>query len=464
VVTELHIDPANVCAFRYVSRHFDQRTGVATFVYALDELELVERYEFPLPSASVHGPEVDAARVVACERVLDQLFLAAGVSYYKMAVPAEIRIETGVWDARDIAAHREIFASGLGEFCFHNNLPARLTPVVTFEELAAGAGVAPPSNLLLDAGPLTPVGGGKDSCVSIEALRHAGFTPTQITVNRYPVIQQVISASGLGDLAVRRVLDARVGELNRNGALNGHVPVTAIVSLAVAAAAVLHGHGAVVMSNERSASEGNVMYQGVSINHQWSKSAEAEELLGALLARAVPELHYFSLLRSLSELSIVQRFAASCARYFDVFSSCNAAFRLDESRRVARWCGHCPKCQFVFLALATVLDRAVLEGIFGADLFSSSPPDGFAALLGLRDWKPFECVGESGECRVALRLVMERPDWFGHQALADFAQQVLHEGSWPDQAAVAAVFQAAEAPRVPVEFRNVLRGVLRADR
>ena len=451
--TPLQITPASVRTFRYVSRSFDATTGTAVFTYALDHLELYERYEFPMPAPGEDGRTGLAARVAGFLRLLDQLFITAGLSYYKMAAPQHIRIECGSWDDRDIAAHSEILAGGLGEFCFHNNLPARLAPTV--ERFAASHEAL--TDLGLDAGPLVPVGGGKDSSVTIEAFRAFGLAPVQITVNRYPVIQHVIEASGLPDLAVRRILDPRIGELNRNGALNGHVPVTAIVSLAVAATAVLHGHRAVVMSNERSASEGNVSYQGVEINHQWSKSAEAEDLLAGIIRRATPELQYFSLLRPLSELSIVQRFAATCERYFDTFSSCNAAFRLDADRRVERWCGQCPKCQFVYLALATVMDRSALLRIFGTDVFRSSSRTGFEALLGLGSWKPFECVGESGECRVALRLVAAQPEWHDHDVVARLSAAVHAHQLWPDDADVAAVFAQHDAPGIPPEFRELIR-------
>ena len=47
--------------------------------------------------------------------------------------------------------------------------------------------------------------------------------------------------------------------------------------------------GSVVASNERSASYGNVVYQGVEVNHQWSKGLRFEQLLGAWCDRHLPE-------------------------------------------------------------------------------------------------------------------------------------------------------------------------------
>ena len=286
-------------------------------------------------------------------------------------------------------------------------------------------------------------------------MRRAGLVPTLVTVRRFPVIQDVITASGLGDVAVARVIDPSLGPLVEHGALNGHVPVTAIVTWASLIAALLGGHDAVVLSNERSASEGNVQYRGAEINHQWSKSAEAEVLLSGALERVTPSLRSFSLLRGMSELSIARRFASTCQRYFSTFSSCNGAFRSDPLRRVDRWDGTCAKCQFVFLALATVLDRREVEAIWGVDVFASSSVAGFEALLGLSAWKPFECVGESTECRVALAMVSERDDWKGHPVVIALCAAVRGAGLWPTNSQREASL-TPDAVVMPIPYASVL--------
>lgn len=467
-------DPTSVAVFRYANIQIDYPSGVSvvgwtrqvkvTFTYALNDAsgnEIVscqETFSFPKPVENL-----TPARQEAFERLVRHLGLAAGLSYYKLAAPPCIEISDSYspdgFTPAEIGFHRRLLAKGLGEFSFVNELKAELTPEYSYR----GSGRRSPIvGLGLMNGPLVPVGGGKDSCVTIEAFRSAAMVapelaPTLITVNRYPVIDDVIADAELPDIAVVRTLDPQLRALNALGALNGHVPATAIVSLAVLCAAVLHGHGVVVMSNERSASQGNVTYQGVEINHQWSKSAEAEDLLAKLVADITPELTYFSLLRPLSELAIARRFASTCGRYFDSFSSCNAAFRLDPTRRTSRWCGQCPKCQFVYLALATALERSVLEQIWGADLFETSPEVGFAALLGLRDWKPFECVGEIGECRVALRMLLENDQWSFHPVLLRLRDQVESTVGWSSYAERSQVF-AEDFSRLAPEFAAVLAG------
>jgi hypothetical protein len=74
-------------------------------------------------------------------------------------------------------------------------------------------------------------------------------------------------------------------------------------------------------------------------------------------------------------------------------------------RPAARWCGVCPKCQFVFLALAPFLPKPRLMAIFGRNLLDEPAlAAGFDALIEYREHKPFECVGEGRESRAAISM------------------------------------------------------------
>jgi hypothetical protein len=213
--------------------------------------------------------------------------------------------------------------------------------------------------------------------------------------------------------------------LNARGALNGHVPVTAIVSLLALATAVLHGHERVVMANERSASQASVHWRGIDVNHQWSKSYAFEQgLRAALGAEVVRGVDYFSVLRPASELTIARAFARMPA-YHDAFTSCNSVFRL-TGEAGGGWCCDCPKCRFVFLALAPFMRPAQLVGIFGLDLLEQSDQiPGFMALCGFQADKPFECVGEREESVAAFRLLCESPEWRDHAVVRHARETML---------------------------------------
>nr|WP_296069972.1 hypothetical protein [uncultured Actinoplanes sp.] len=378
---------------RFPSYAFDPATGVATFDYVLDgpePLTFTETITFPVAGEPPRE---------AFYRVLDVLHVVAGVSYFKVGAPARVVAPKPVPEA--VAAFlTAVYTKGMAEYAYRNQLPHVL------ELRVEVPGTAAPAEPVDNSGgrPLSAVGGGKDSIVTLEILRDAGLDPVPFSVNPNPVIKNVNAASRLDALAARRQLDPRLFELNKAGALNGHIPVTAINSLIAIATAAWHGFGPVVMSNERSASDPNLIWNGHEVNHQWSKGVEAEGLLrDAVRAHAGLTEPYFSLLRSLSELHIAQLFARHTA-YDDVVTSCNKAFKLHDP--TARWCGDCPKCRFVFLAMAPAMDRQRLTRIFGHDLFADEAQiPGFLELLGIDAHKPFECVGEVEESLVALSML-----------------------------------------------------------
>jgi hypothetical protein len=437
-------------AIRFPSYTFDPATGVATFDYLLTgdtRLTFTETIILPVPASP---PCTET--LAAVHRVLELLHVVAGVSYYKTAAPPRVEAPMPV-PVEAAALFTAVYTKGLAEYAYRNDLPHVLDLVV-----AVPASCGPAAALdNADRRPLCAVGGGKDSIVTLEVLRRAGLDPVLFSVNPNPVIVDVNAAARLPALAARRRLDPRLFERNSAGHLNGHIPVTAINSLIAVATAVLHGLGPVVMSNERSASDPNLLWNGHQVNHQWSKGIEAEGLLrAAVTAHAGLTEPYFSLLRSLSELHIAKLFAGFTA-YDDVVTSCNAAFKLHDPS--ARWCGHCPKCRFVFLAMAPFLDRGRLIRIFGRDLLAE--PDqvpGYLELLGIDAHKPFECVGEVEESLVALHLLAEQPQWAGAAVLTALRAAVPPE-AW--SAASTADELAPGGPNwVPPAYAKALAAVL----
>jgi hypothetical protein len=196
--------------------------------------------------------------------------------------------------------------------------------------------------------------------------------------------------------------------------------VTAIVSCVAALTAAAHEHAAVAMSNERSASAGNVRAYGIDVNHQFSKGLRAERLMRAALQEQEAGVDLYSVLRGASELSIA-RYFATLDRYHHAFTSCNAVFRLDPDLRGVGWCGDCPKCRFVFLALAPSMAPEALTDIFGRDLLADeSQLAGFSKLAARGGHKPFECVGEEREAHAAFALLADDSRWRDHAVVRRF--------------------------------------------
>ncbi|MCW4453424.1 hypothetical protein OK348_01220 [Flavobacterium sp. MXW15] len=396
-------DRDSIAVFRFVRCEFAADTGVARLVYAFDDgPELVETVTIPGAPFVLEGE-----RAAAAQRALQLLHLIAGVSYYKAAVPAQVAIDGYAIDAGTAALVESIYLHGLGEFAYRNGLDLHgrfRLPV------AAQAAQAPSLGLREHA--LVAIGGGKDSLVSIEALRALGIEQTVTWIGGSQLIRACAERTGLPMLNIGRALAPELFELNRQGAWNGHIPVTAVNSAIMVFAALVTGAGQVVFSNERSASYGSQIPGTGEVNHQWSKGWAFEQAFGGHVQRHVAaDLHYYSLLRPLSELAVARQFARS--DFYDAhFSSCNRNFHILGERPVNRWCGVCPKCHFVFLALAPFMPKTRLVRIFGRNLLDDAEQaGGFDALLEFQDHKPFECVGEGRESRAAMAALGARPEW-----------------------------------------------------
>ncbi|MFG3447269.1 MULTISPECIES: UDP-N-acetyl-alpha-D-muramoyl-L-alanyl-L-glutamate epimerase [unclassified Stenotrophomonas] len=409
-------DKHQVACFRFVRCDFAADTGVAQLVYAFDDgPELVETVSIP------GAPFVlDGARAEAVQRALRLLHLFAGVSYYKAAVPEQVRIDSYSIDADTAALVETVYLNGLGEFAYRNGLNLRgrfRLPVdgPAFNAPAVG----------LRGHALVAIGGGKDSLVSIEALRTLGIPETVTWIGGSQLIRACAERTGLPMLNIGRTLAPELFELNRQGAWNGHIPVTAVNSAIMVLASLLQGVDQVVFSNERSASYGSQIPGTGEVNHQWSKGWAFEQAFGEHLEKHVAaDLHYYSLLRPLSELAVARQFAKT--DFYDAhFSSCNRNFHILGERPVNRWCGVCPKCHFVFLALAPFMPKTRLVRIFGRNLLDDmEQAGGFDALLEFQDHKPFECVGEGRESRAAMATLAARPEWNEDALVKRFIQEI----------------------------------------
>jgi hypothetical protein len=433
-------DPAAFQRLRFLSREIDPH-GLVTLRYALDdELTFVEELELPVPREL---RERDKARV---DGLLSLLHWVAGVSYFKMAAPLEVVCEGEVPSAAAAALLDALYSEGLGEFAYVNALPKLPRP--RFPQAALPREHARVAPSPAPARVLVPVGGGKDSAVALEIARRSRGDTALFSIGDAAPIARTVAVAGLPHLLARRRLDPSVPALNAGGALNGHVPVTAIVSCAAALTAALNGYDAVAMANERSASAGSLVWDGIEVNHQFSKGLRAERLLSAALAELGAGVRCFSILRPASELAVARAFARM-EPYHAAFTSCNAIFRIDPALRADSWCRDCPKCRFVFLALAPFSSPEHLREVFGADLLADEEQfEGFALLSATGGHKPFECVGEEQESLAAIRLLAEDPRWSAHAVVRRLVAEVLalHPPPAGDPAAVLALSDEHDVP------------------
>ena len=404
--------------FSFSGYEFDPASGQATLSYDVDGRKLQEKITFPWAPWPV-----DASRQAAFFQALELLHLIAGISYYKAGLAT--RIDTGESKIDSVVAGflNELYVQGLGEFAYINQLD--LSGLIHFDAKVDKSPMA--VDLDLPERALVAMGGGKDSLVCLKMLKSAGIEVQPVCVGASVLIGETAKAAGLPLIRIQRELSPVLNEMNANGAWNGHVPVTAINSAILLCAGLLYGYRYIVFANESSANEATLKDgQGKEINHQYSKSFTFEKAFRQVIEHRVSAgIEYFSLLRPFSEIAITRRFS-EMTEFHDVFSSCNRNFHLDGSHIEGRWCQDCPKCRFAALALAPFLSPQQLIAIQGADLLDQENQlQGFRALCGLGQHKPFECVGSIAESRAAMKFLTMSPEWQSKKivsALADLPE------------------------------------------
>ncbi len=393
-------------SFIFESYSFSNETKILSLRYSFDkELEFEETFKFDFEFVE----DID-------EKLLDRaflsLFLMAGVSYYKAYLPEIINTESLNLDQEMANFFSKTYQKGLGEFFYINKLDPK-TPIVFKSD------GSPWQKLSVSGqnGKLVGVGGGKDSLVTVELLRKQGEDIATWSVGHRSQLTPLVKEIGLTHYFVERTWDKKLLELNKQGAMNGHIPISAIFACVGMVVAALTGHKDIVVSNEQSANEPTLNYKNTDINHQYSKSQEFEKDFQKLLAHLVGDgIRYYSFLRSLSEVRIAELFAQTgFEKYKGVFSSCNEAF-VHTSTQMS-WCGECPKCAFVFLALTPFVDRSELESLWGGKnlLLDTNLEPTYRKLLGIEGDKPFDCVGEVKEVRTAMRLAEKKYPELGNK-------------------------------------------------
>ena len=420
--------------------------------YNLDKkINFQEKLQIPLGVEAWEKVDLEAL-----QRAISALHIMAGISYYKTYLPREM---AGLELTEEQANFwQKIYQRGLGEFFYSNQIDFR--GLINFPH-SPTAQIPQFSSKKLSERALLPIGGGKDSIVSAEILKKMGLEFEQFSLRDAEPIRATAEAIGKPRQIVQRQLDAQLFQLNEQGAYNGHVPITAHISFLLIVCAILDDYRYIVMSLEKSANEGQLLFHGMDINHQYSKSEEFEEDLRNYVSKYIDsEVEYFSLLRGYNELRIAEIFAGleNFNRYAPVFSSCNANFKINKTEIPKRWCGHCPKCAFVFLILAAFVPKKELLGIFGENLLDKPElMELNEELLGLRNFKPFECVGTTEESQVALWLVSQKSEWQNDWMVKHFINDLIPRLATTDwKLAKEKVLKKQVAPMISEKFQQYL--------
>lgn len=434
--------------FVFEGYRFDPKGPSIQLHYSLDgEVQFTETLH--LPRSGLRSRLVDRELLDRCIALLHHI---GGVSYWKTCAPPMIQTR-GTMDSERAAFLRTVYRNGLGEFFYRNKIDFREKlqfPVTSTEA------VSPIHHETESPTVLVPIGGGKDSIVTLELLKRSEIPVTLLRVGSHPLITKAAQVAGMPLLTIERELSPNLLELNAQGALNGHVPITAYLHALSLIVALLYGHRAVAFSNERSAEIGSVEYHDMEVNHQWSKSLAFERLFQDEMRRSLTtDLPVFSLLRPVSELAIARAYS-QVPEYFGCATSCNANWTILKRRPKERWCRTCPKCAFAFALMAAFLPLPQVIDMFGGNLFADEKLlHLYRELLGLAGIKPFECVGTPEETTCAFLLARARGEAAQTTAMRMFVAEKLPQIANPE-ALLKEVLTPTTEHAIPPDFSLVL--------
>ena len=388
--------------------------------------------------------------------LLDKLIFHIGmielISYWKIACPKQVIIKPYALDEEQIRWWKKLYFNGLGEFFYVNGITTSIDDFMTLTSCRPERSVAETSSTgnaaLLHEQTLIPVGGGKDSVVTLELLKNR-VPAIPLIINPRGATNECLAAAGFDEdqaAIIKRTLDPTMLKMNAEGYLNGHTPFSAMLAFYTILLGFATKSKYIALSNESSANEPTV--PDTEINHQYSKSVAFENDFRHYVAKYIDtNIQYFSFLRPLNELQIAKLFSCS-KEYRKAFKSCNAGSKTDS------WCGRCPKCLFTWLALSPFISRGELADIFGKDLLKDNNLRPILDQLdGSAEVKPFECVGTVGEVRACVNNILQHDDNLRDTILDGVAKT-------DDLTVEDYISQFDDGNNLPPLFKNILKEAL----
>ena len=193
-----------------------------------------------LPDAAAGRNPVNSFDSPLGRRMLFSLGMVELVSYWKATCSPTVLVHAGWLDETDIIWWKTVYRLGLGEFYYRNGIPPNPDgfmdlrcevpdPAAARTDAATAASASP----TLTGGNLIPVGGGKDSVVTLELLAGQREKNVPFLINPTPAGLDTAAVAGYPShqtVVVRRTIHPRLLELNRQGFLNGHTPFSAVVA------------------------------------------------------------------------------------------------------------------------------------------------------------------------------------------------------------------------------------------
>jgi len=401
-----------VKTYQHQEKFHKLRADFSTFYFdsfsvVKDTDKVSARFHFHIDDRFHFSPQVTlyfnsiGTQILHSEQDLRQILFHCGmvelISYWKSTCAPTLVIKDHLLDDEQVKWWKKLYWQGLGEFFYINGIDTDMESFMQIE--SNGNATYKTENTKADSNKvIVPIGGGKDSPVTLELLKNAGYDILPLIINPRGATVNTLIAAGLPEdyfIKIERSIDPQLLKMNAEGFLNGHTPFSAMLAFYSLTAAIITGSKFIALSNESSANESTV--KGSDVNHQYSKSFEFESDFREYYMKYIDsQSEYFSFLRPISELQIASLFAKMPA-YHPIFRSCNVGSKEDK------WCGHCPKCLFASIIISPFLKPAEIRQIMGRDILNDETLREFLdELSGKKEVKPFECVGTTEEVKLAM--------------------------------------------------------------
>lgn len=385
---------------KFIFKDYSFEAGVAILNYEFENgLKFTEKLTFSHINKNYNK--------IILDKALQLVFLLAGTSYWKAFGDPNVQLPFEI-DQTTANLLNKAYQEGLSQYAFENKL--------TRQDLAhfiATKSAKKTNASYVGTGILSLQSGGKDSLLTATLLQKSNIAFSPFFVASGPHRPAILDRLGELITVTREIDRTALQKAAENGALDGHIPITYIIQSIALAQAILLNKDTILVSIGNEGVEPHAFIDDLPVNHQWSKTWEAEQLFADYVHSNISKnIRVGSPLRQYSELKIAKLFAKHAWTDFGhQFSSCNVAnYRQHADNSQLKWCGNCPKCANAYLLFAPFIAQNELDGLFnGQSLFTKpSLKHSFKGLLGVDDvMKPFECVGEVNELRSAYHLAQK---------------------------------------------------------
>ncbi len=418
-----------VFSFTFGSYNVDPATSTLTFTYKVEfRNHRVKTYTDHLYLKDVPSESWEKIPKAVLEPTLQALLLMLGINYWTVFPTKNMRIE-GFTLTRDQARFWDaLYLNGLAEFFYLMKMDFHDLIAFPYDDAATAPAPARLDSVVGKPGrALLLNGAGKDSILSAEMLKASGMPFDFFAFGPSLAHERVAALVGAKTISVTRRRDSRMNLAATIHRVSSAYPSVSTFTFIATLLAELLGYNSIIFSNERSADFDNLTYRGLSVNHQWCKSSEAEKMTNEYIQRYItPDISTSSLLREFSELEIVRRFV-QYPQYLQHVTSCNSYFcysRFEQHfLRTPYWCKECPKCVFLFACFAAFLPKKEVVEMFGADLYARKRHlRMIRRILGIEGFKPLDCVGEPEEMILAMHYAARRGEYKSDPAMRLFEE------------------------------------------